>query len=62
MKKKKCKGSNKKDLVITRDEDPNINPGIVNHICPECGRRWARNTMQDWSHLPIPNHMKGLKR
>lgn len=54
---RKCPGTDRSPEIKTRDDDPTINPGEVIHVCPVCGRKWARNTLQDWSHLPTPRHM-----
>jgi hypothetical protein len=59
--KRKCSGSGKFPKVITREERQTINPGEVIHECPECGRSWRMNTMQDWSKRPIPMHFVNVK-
>ena len=61
--KKKCAGSGQKPILVTRDEISDINPGNVLHYCPDCGRSWARNTLNDgWPDLPIPRHFVEKKK
>lgn len=56
VRRRLCPGGEMMPVVWTREEHPEINPGEVHHKCPVCQRTWARNTMQDWSELPIPRH------
>lgn len=55
--KRLCLGAGRLPTVVGRDEDPRINPGDVIHRCPVCSRTWGRNSIKDWSDLPIPRHM-----
>lgn len=59
--KRVCLGSGRLPKIFTRDDLPDINPGDVIHGCPVCGKRWGRNTLNDWSALPTPRHMVDIE-